>query len=57
MKGTPGFSMVPGATSMRPMGCSMVMGSMQIQEPSSFRQKACLTSCSVTAFPFTPDAP
>ncbi|HEX6397485.1 MAG TPA: hypothetical protein VFZ95_08690, partial [Steroidobacteraceae bacterium] len=44
MNGTPGVIMVPGDTWTRPFGCSMVTGSMQIQEPSSFRQKAFLTS-------------
>ena len=49
MNGTPGVIMVPGETWTRPFGCSMVIGSMQTQEPSSFRKNACLTSCTVTA--------
>ncbi len=50
MKGTPGLIIVPGDTCMRPFGCSSVIGSIQIQEPSSFRQKASRTSRSTIGF-------
>ena len=51
MKGTPGLIVVPGETCTRPFGCSIVIGSIQIQEPSSFRQKAFRTSRSVIGSP------
>ena len=49
MNGTPGAIMVPGDTWTRPCGCSMVTGSIQVQEPSSFLKNARLTSCPVMA--------
>ena len=51
MNGTPGFSVVPGETCMRPCGWSMVIGSIQIHEPSSVRQNAFLTSRSSIVAP------
>ena len=47
MNGTPGVIVVPGDTWTRPFGCSMVTGSIQIQDPSSVRKNARLTSCPV----------
>src|SRR5687768_3656303 len=51
MNGTPGRMVVPGETCIRPCGCSRVIGSIQIQEPSSVRQKASRTSRSVIGSP------
>ena len=50
MNGTPGVIVVPGDTWTRPFGCSMVTGSMQIQEPSSVRKNARLRSCPDMAY-------
>lgn len=40
MNGVPRLSVVPGLTWMRPFGCSIVAGAMQVHDPSGLRRNA-----------------